>query len=76
MNFSQILTELKAGEKVYRPSWLGARKWVAMNKDRNHFFAYFPPREGYPGGQNIGHTMSSADIMADDWAVYKEEGKS
>lgn len=73
MNFSQALIELKAGEKLRRPSWLGSVQWVELDKKRGYFIAFYPPRDDYPKGQFIGYTMSADDIVvAEDWEVHRE----
>jgi Protein of unknown function (DUF2829) len=73
VNFSEALTELKAGQKVRRTAWAGTLRGLTLE------LAYPPPLEGRPlmpqllvqSEDGILRPFSGAnwDLLAEDWEV-------
>ena len=73
MIFEEILTRLKAGEKVKRSGWGGAELYVKLVGEGNHdgkklnpYFLIDVKGEGY-----TMFTPTVCDLLAEDWIIVE-----
>lgn len=87
MDFSEALKLLKAGNKIQRRGWNGKRQFLELavmdkcsmadgevltNPKHERIGSYFIMFFGTSGYQ-CGWLASQADMLADDWQIYKED---
>jgi hypothetical protein len=73
MDFSEALTQLRAGERLQRAGWNGKGLWIAIQRPDAH------SKMGHPylyisdvNGILAPWTASQTDILATDWQPVRK----
>lgn len=72
MTFGNAIDRLKVGERVFRENWNGRGQWLHLHipdEDSKMTLPYIYIKTVQ--GDLIPWLASQADMLADDWCVYK-----
>ena len=82
MKFTEILEELKKGEKVTREEWekIKTYRYKYIKLEHGDCVAYLKDGSVRPKGEElttwVGCVFGCADFTAEDWKIYKEKEKN
>lgn len=72
MNFSEALTLLKKGNRIYRKGWNGKNLWVVIKFPTSPIsqvpHIYMKTKEN----EYVPWSASQTDILANDWEIVKK----